>query len=747
MASTRSNPDRRARRRGLLQELAVAAVVAGLVLGSAPHNASAKPHTPGVWGSISGQHAVTERRVASARTVPAPPRADAAASHRAAPRYPSSSRASTGGPVSGSSGSAPMIALPDLAATKVFNGLTQGESGGGYPADPWVAVSSAYVVQIVNSAVRISDRSGNRILTVAEEGLFAVPTGQFPGDGRILWDAAHGRWVGVVLTTGAGFALNYLILGVSDGSDPTAGWTLYQFAFANEIPDYPSIASSSDKIVLTDNLFDDDLVTYLGADILTVTWASILGGAGVAVQECFSPSSINARAAQVLSTATDVHVIMELLDVGEDQLYFRITGSGNCGAGQYIDFFDFSTTGSLNFAGFFDPPDPRQPGPDPLGNAVDGRPTDAVWMGGSLWWVSTWPRTFDLGATYNDEVVVWHAYTTPGSGAPTADWAWETTPGDGYDTFFGGVGLSRNGTPFVTYSQSSAADAIAWYANRIAGGNLGTPQLLDTSDATTAQNRWGDYAGVATDPVGTGTVWATHMLVANDGTWRTTVARLLFDTDAPTNPGLANANALMSKVLTSAPAYRVAWAASSDAASGTVTYLVEQSVDAGAWGAATWLTGTSLVRALPLGHNYRFRTTAFDPLGNSSGIVQGPLLTPSLAQSPTSKTGTWHTSSSSAYSGGTTWYASAAGASASYKTTGLRSIAIVTTKATSRGSFKVYIDGVYKATISTYATSTAYRQIVYQYTWSSPGTHTIKLVVSGTSGHPRVDVDGFLLLK
>ena len=136
-----------------------------------------------------------------------------------------------------------------------------------------------------------------------------------------------------------------------------------------------------------------------------------------------------------------------------------------------------------------------------------------------------------------------------------------------------------------------------------------------------------------------------------------------------------------------------------------------------------------------------------DVLGHVSAYATSPLFTPSLAQSPTSKTGTWTSTSSTAYSGGSTWYASAAGATATYTTTSVRSLGFVTTKALSRGSFRVYIDGVLKATISAYSSTTAFKQLVFQYTWSTPGTHTIKIYVLGTAGHPRVDVDAFLVLK
>jgi hypothetical protein len=76
-----------------------------------------------------------------------------------------------------------------------------------------------------------------------------------------------------------------------------------------------------------------------------------------------------------------------------------------------------------------------------------------------------------------------------------------------------------------------------------------------------------------------------------------------------------------------------------------------------------------------------------------------------------------------------------------------RSIAIVTTKAPTRGAFKVFVDGRFKATINTYSATTVYRQLVYQFSWATPGTHRIKIVVVGTRRHARVDVDAFVVLR
>jgi hypothetical protein len=36
---------------------------------------------------------------------------------------------------------------------------------------------------------------------------------------------------------------------------------------------------------------------------------------------------------------------------------------------------------------------------------------------------------------------------------------------------------------------------------------------------------------------------------------------------------------------------------------------------------------------------------------------------------------------------------------------------------------------------------------VWQRTWPSAGSHTVKLIVVGTSGRRRVDLDAFVLVK
>ncbi|MEA2545488.1 MAG: hypothetical protein QOI09_761, partial [Chloroflexota bacterium] len=37
--------------------------------------------------------------------------------------------------------------------------------------------------------------------------------------------------------------------------------------------------------------------------------------------------------------------------------------------------------------------------------------------------------------------------------------------------------------------------------------------------------------------------------------------------------------------------------------------------------------------------------------------------------------------------------------------------------------------------------------LVFSYSWATPGTHKIRIVVLGTAHHPRVDVDAFVVLR
>jgi hypothetical protein len=71
---------------------------------------------------------------------------------------------------------------------------------------------------------------------------------------------------------------------------------------------------------------------------------------------------------------------------------------------------------------------------------------------------------------------------------------------------------------------------------------------------------------------------------------------------------------------------------------------------------------------------------------------------------------------------------------------------VASTSAT-RGKVKVYVDGDYKATVDLGKMGTAHQMVVWQASWSSVGSHKVRLVVQGTKGRPRVDLDAFVVVR
>ncbi len=106
--------------------------------------------------------------------------------------------------------------------------------------------------------------------------------------------------------------------------------------------------------------------------------------------------------------------------------------------------------------------------------------------------------------------------------------------------------------------------------------------------------------------------------------------------------------------------------------------------------------------------------------------------------------GTWKKGTCSCYSGGADKYTKAAKASATYAFKG-KLIEFVSAQGPNSGSFKVYIDGKLQATVNNNSTSTQDAVIVWSKSFSSVGTHTLKIVNLATSGHPRLDVDAFVV--
>ncbi len=191
------------------------------------------------------------------------------------------------------------------------------------------------------------------------------------------------------------------------------------------------------------------------------------------------------------------------------------------------------------------------------------------------------------------------------------------------------------------------------------------------------------------------------------------------------------------------------WAAASDPGGSAAAYQARWRVDGSLGSATTMPSGTRQVtRTMAIGHTYSLGVRARDRAGNWSGWVESPAFTPGRSQDTSAsllRTGRWARYRASWMSGGTSLYSRTKGAAVTRAFTG-RAIALVASKGPKRGTAKVYIDGSLAAAVDLRRSSAKHRVLVFTRTWTTPGTHTLRVVVAGTSGRPRVDVDAFIIV-
>jgi hypothetical protein len=191
---------------------------------------------------------------------------------------------------------------------------------------------------------------------------------------------------------------------------------------------------------------------------------------------------------------------------------------------------------------------------------------------------------------------------------------------------------------------------------------------------------------------------------------------------------------------------RFTWTGS-DTGSGVDRYVAAISKDGGAYSViSNSLPSPALTRYLPAGHTYRLRVRAVDNAGNVGPWVAGSIFRLKAFQDSSAsidRDGGWSTSTNANYWGGTERLATNAGAKAKLTFTG-RSFAWIGSVGPSRGSAKVYVDGNLVETVSLYSPTTSHRHVLVDLSWGSSASRTIKIVVVGTAGHPRVNIDALV---
>jgi hypothetical protein len=186
-----------------------------------------------------------------------------------------------------------------------------------------------------------------------------------------------------------------------------------------------------------------------------------------------------------------------------------------------------------------------------------------------------------------------------------------------------------------------------------------------------------------------------------------------------------------------------------DATSGINHYTLYRSKDGGAYTQVAAPTTASVNEQLAPGHTYQFEVTATDNAGNVSAAKASKVYTLSLFQENASaikySTG-WTQQTLTGANGGSVKYATAAGKTATLTFTGFQ-VAWMSTQGPTRGYAKVKLDSGTATTVNTNASAPHTAEIVNVATAAANGSHTLVITVNGTSGHPRIDIDAFVILS
>jgi subtilisin len=193
---------------------------------------------------------------------------------------------------------------------------------------------------------------------------------------------------------------------------------------------------------------------------------------------------------------------------------------------------------------------------------------------------------------------------------------------------------------------------------------------------------------------------------------------------------------------------RTRWTATDDV-SGVARSVLGERRDGGSWAvvATTEPTTRSHARRTPIDVLVQHRIRATDVAGNTSGNAEGtPFTVKTYSEGTANATWSsgWSTVSNTKARGGKLRYATKAGSRVTFTFTG-SSVAWLSRLSSTSGKARVSIDGTYVKTVDLVG-ATTYKRVVFAADVAH-GKHTLTIEVLGTSGRPRVDVDGFIILR
>ena len=431
-----------------------------------------------------------------------------------------------------------------------FFGMSLADSSlGAVPPDTQVAAGAGFVVEAVNTDLRIWNRNVNPPAVTDKDliSFFGVSSSDLISDPRIRFDTVQQRWYISCVTVEQTFGnRGDFRLAVSTGPDPSPGFTLYALSTTGAFPDYPHLGFNDDKLVLTANSYGlpaTPTSPFIGTEFVVVNKSDLMNRATNPHDAFFAaPQGLDTIQPSVAlsSTCHGNNCPMFMAAIPDASIstankirVWTLQGVPGVGGGVTVQ------TNDLSIPALTIPPNAVQQGSGNLINLDDARLLDAVWANNSLW-VTSHTGCTPSGDT-GTRACLHFAQINTDKMSLSQDFVFGQ-PG-GYE-YYPAIQVDQNNNLIAVFNQSSIFEYPSVYAaSQPAGsapGAFENPILIfegqfPLTPSSTDFNRWGDYTGAHIDPSGT-SVWVAAEIVnsANTDDWGTVIAQVYFNTAAQT---------------------------------------------------------------------------------------------------------------------------------------------------------------------------------------------------------------------
>ncbi|MEH0842029.1 peptidoglycan recognition protein [Micromonospora sp. CPCC 205711] len=317
------------------------------------------------------------------------------------------------------------------------------------------------------------------------------------------------------------------------------------------------------------------------------------------------------------------------------------------------------------------------------------------------------------------------------------------------DSLYGQLAIIRNKAASVsglTLTGLSANKSGSTYYTRgsfTASWSVSTPTALISRFEVLVDGRVVATAAATARSVGVTVTPGTHTLqvrgVHRLGRTATTAGQTVIgDTTLPTFPRAPEISLRTGTVNTTGVPVTLSWQPADNVALRTVSLTAPSPLTF-----ATTTRSWSVTAKPGVATTWSMRAVDWAGNAGTAATSRTPVL---VADASATRAGTWSTTSSSSYLGGSALTSTAKNASLKWTFTG-RSVSFIASRTSTSGQVYLYVDGVKVGTVDLRSGTTAHRQAVWTRSWSTAGTHSVSVVVVGTSGRPRVTTDGIAVVK